>query len=168
MSPRFIPVLLTAAGLAIGVIPATPGAAEPAAQPAAPAPPPLPRTTFIATMDGEFGKFDANKDGALTRVEIEAGQRAAATAQARARAQALFQRLDADRNGTLSAAEFGKLPINAPAVDASGIMGFDTNRDGRVTLIEHRTATLINFDRLDADKDGTVSPTEMRGLQARR
>jgi hypothetical protein len=38
----------------------------------------------------------------------------------------------------------------------------DGNRDGRISMIEHRTATLANFDRLDTDKDGIVTPAEMK------
>ena len=38
----------------------------------------------------------------------------------------------------------------------------DLNRDQKITLIENRTATLANFDKLDTDKDGVVSVAEMR------
>ncbi len=41
-------------------------------------------------------------------------------------------------------------------------MRFDTSKDGKVSLIEHRTATLANFDRLDTDKDGVVTGAEMK------
>ena len=38
----------------------------------------------------------------------------------------------------------------------------DLNRDGRITLIEFRTAKLANFDRMDTDKDGIVTVPEMK------
>ena len=38
----------------------------------------------------------------------------------------------------------------------------DGNRDSQVNLIEYRTATLANFDRLDTDKNGIVTPAEMK------
>ena len=38
----------------------------------------------------------------------------------------------------------------------------DSNRDGQVSLVEHRSATLANFDRLDTDKDGNVTAAEMK------
>jgi len=38
----------------------------------------------------------------------------------------------------------------------------DLNKDGRITLVEFRTAKLANFDRMDADKDGIVSIAEMK------
>ena len=128
----------------------------------------LPRALFITNMDGEFRKIDADKDGQLARAEIEQYQRAAAIVSARSRSNALFARLDADRNGQLSAAEFARLPAAPPRVDASAMLRFDTSKDGKVRLIEHRTATLANFDRLDTDKDGVVSAAEMKAGGIRR
>ena len=133
-----------------------------AAAPAAPAAQPLPRAQFISTMDGEFRKVDADKDGQLTRIEIDQFQKVAAVAMARRRNQALFARLDADKNGQISPAEFASLPINPPRTDPGLLLKFDTSKDGKVSLIEHRTATLANFDRLDTDKNGVVSPAEMK------
>jgi len=136
--------------------------AGPSALMAQAAAPDIPRTQFIATMDGEFKKVDADKDGQLTRVEIEQFQKATVLAQAQARSRALFTALDTDKNGQISATEFTRLPVNPPQVDASRLLGFDTNKDGKVSLIEHRAATLGNFDRLDTDKDGIVSVAEMK------
>lgn len=137
-------------------------AITPLAARAAPTPvePPLARSSFIITMDGAFRKIDVNQDGQLTRVEIEQFQRAAAVKESQARSRALFAQLDTDRNGQLSVAEFAKLPLNAPRAAAPGLLRFDTDKDGRVSLLEHRTATLANFDRLDTDKDGFVSQAE--------
>lgn len=129
---------------------------------------PLARASFSNTMDGAFRQIDANKDGQLTRVEIEQFQRAAASAQILARSRALFAQLDTDRNGQLTPAEFAKVPLAAPPAVAAGLLKFDTNQDGKVSLLEHRTATLINFDRLDTDKDGFVSETEKTKRPIRR
>ena len=124
---------------------------------------PVPRAAFIQTMDGEFGKMDADKDKMLTRVEVEQFQRAAALAEAQARARTMFNQLDADRNGQLSLAEFGKMAITPPQPNPALVLGpSDLNRDGKVTLIEYRTAKLANFVRMDADKDGVVSVVEMK------
>jgi len=38
---------------------------------------------------------------------------------------------------------------------------FDSNRDQIITLVEYRTATLVNFDRLDLDKDGILAAVEL-------
>lgn len=123
----------------------------------------IPRSQFIADMDTQFRKMDADKNGQLTRIEIEQFQKLTAIAEAQARNRALFAQLDADKNGQLSQTEFAK--VNAPAPAANGqpmIARMDSNRDSQINLIEHRTATLANFDRLDTDKDGIVTPAEMK------
>jgi Ca2+-binding EF-hand superfamily protein len=124
---------------------------------------PLPRAKFIADMDSEFRKMDADKNGQLTGIEIEQYQKLQAVAQAATRNRALFAQLDTDKNGQLSKAEFAKIATPAPAANAQPILASrDLNRDGQVSLVEHRTATLANFDRLDADKDGYVSAAELK------
>ena len=131
-----------------------------AAQVASPA---IPRTRFIADMDIQFRKMDADKNGQLTRIEIEQFQRLTAVAEAQARNRALFAQYDTDRNGQISPAEFTK--ATTPSTAANGqpmIARMDGNRDSQINLIEHRTATLANFDRLDSDKDGIVTPAEMK------
>ena len=123
----------------------------------------MPRTAFLQTMDGEFGKMDADKNKMLSRTEIEQFQRAAAVAEAGAKARALFTQLDADRNGQLSPAEFGKLAVAPPPPNATPVLAqSDLNRDGQITLIEYRTSKLANFDRMDTDKDGIVTVVEMK------
>lgn len=124
---------------------------------------PLPRTQFIANMDSEFRKMDSDKNGQLTRMEIEEYQKVQAAAQAQARNRELFAQLDTDKNGQLSKTEFAKIATPAPAANAQPILvSRDLNRDGQVSLVEHRTATLANFDRLDSDKDGYVTAAEMK------
>jgi Ca2+-binding EF-hand superfamily protein len=131
-----------------------------AAQPGAA---PVPRATFIATMDAEFRRMDTDKNGILTRKEIEEFQRTVAVLAAQRRNAALFQQLDKDKNGSLTAGEFAGLPMNIPRANAAGVLGqTDGNRDGQVTIVEYRAGKLVNFDRMDSDKDGIVSPTEMR------
>jgi len=124
---------------------------------------PIPRAQFIADMDTQFRKMDADKNGQLSRIEIEQFQKLTAIAEAQARNRALFVQLDADKNGQLSSAEFAKVTAPSPAANAQPMIArMDGNRDGQVNLIEHRTATLANFDRLDVDKDGIVTPAEMK------
>ncbi len=129
---------------------------------AAPPAPNINRTDFIATMDAEFRRKDANGDGKLTRAEVEEFERAAALQQALIRNRDLFIQLDTDRNGQLSLAEFQKLVPPQPLPDVRPTMNrFDTNHDQQISLIEYRAATLANFDRLDTDHDGVVTPAEM-------
>lgn len=120
------------------------------------------RSTFIQSMDAEFRKRDLNGDGKVTRAEVEQFERNATLAKAQAENRALFAALDTDRNGLVSPSEFAALVKNSPLPDVSAQMQrFDTNRDQIISLVEYRTATLINFDRLDADKDGVVTEREL-------
>ncbi len=138
-------------------------AARPAVRAAPAAAQPIPRATFLANMDAEFRKMDSDRNGVATRLEIEQSQRSAGAAQAHNRLRARFAELDSDRSGQLSLAEFGRLlPPPAPPNAAPVLSRFDLNRDNSVSLVEYRTGTLANFDRLDADKDGIVSPAEMK------
>ncbi len=124
---------------------------------------PLPRAQFIAGMDSEFRKIDADKNGQLTKSEIEAYQTQQLTAQARARNKALFGQLDKDKNGQLSQAEFAQIATPAPVANAQPMIArMDGNRDSQISVAEHRTATLANFDRVDSDKNGVVTAAEMK------
>lgn len=120
------------------------------------------RSVFLASMDTEFSKMDADKNGSLTRAEIEAFERAVSVVKAQAKNRQLFARLDADHNGQLSAAEFSRLASPAPVNATPMLSRMDLNRDQALTLVEYRTATLSNFDRMDADKNGIVTPAEMK------
>ena len=133
--------------------------AEPARQPGET---PISRAVFLASMDTEFRKMDADKNGSLTRAEIEAFDRAVSVVKAQAKNRQLFARLDADHNGQLSAAEFSRLASSAPVNAAPMLSRMDLNRDQALTLVEYRTATLSNFDRMDTDKNGIVTPAEMK------
>ena len=130
-------------------------------------PKPLPRAMFIATAEAEFNKVDTNKDGQMSKLEIETFQRSSALAAADARSKAIFAALDADKNGQLSVTEFAKLTSKPPTVDAARVLKMDSNKDGKLSLAEHRTAALANFDRLDANKDGLVTAAELKAAQGK-
>jgi Ca2+-binding EF-hand superfamily protein len=156
LSPR-----LFAAAFAIAVSAAS--AALGQAKPAGAADVPLPRAKFLAGMDSEFRKMDADKNGQLSRTEIEQFQTQQLAAQARERNKALFGQLDKDKNGQLSQSEFSKIATPAPVANAQPMIArMDGNRDSQISIAEHRTATLANFDRVDSDKDGVVTPAEMK------
>ena len=153
-----LPIALLAA-LLIGSAVAAPQAEKPA--PAGQQP--IPRASFIAQMDTQFGKMDADKNGRLDRIEIEQFEAQRALGEAQERNAALFDQLDVNRNGQISATEFAKLILQpAPASAQPMLSREDSNRDGLITLVEHRAATVANFDRLDTDRDGTVSASEMK------
>jgi len=136
-------------------------AQKPVPPPAAPQP--ILRAAFIAQMDAQFGKMDSDKDGKLSRLEIEEFEKQRTLAEAEARNAALFDRLDVNKNGQISAKEFAKLVAPPPSAGAQPMLSReDSDRDGNITLVEHRSSTLANFDRLDADKNGVVSAAEMK------
>lgn len=131
--------------------------------PAATAAQPIPRATFLANMDSDFRKMDADRNGIVTRAEVERSQREAAALRAQTRLRARFAELDTDRNGQLSLAEFGRVQGAVPPANPTPLLSrFDLNRDNAISLVEYRTGTLANFDRLDVDKDGIVGAAEMK------
>jgi len=103
-----------------------------------------------------FEQLDADKDGKLSRTELEAGP------------AARFASTDVNKDGKITADEvtadghkraekrFGKM-----------LARLDADKDGALSLEElkggERHAQM--FDRLDADKDGFVSKDEMRKMR---
>lgn len=124
---------------------------------------PIARAVFISNMDSEFRKMDADKDGRVTAIEMQQFRHAVSVTQGQERNRRLFAQLDADRNGQISPAEFARMvvPVSAPNV-APQMARFDLDRDKAISLVEYRTGTLANFDKLDTDKDGYVSVAEMK------
>ena len=149
---------------------------QPQAQPQQPQPQrkasasqPVSRGMFLGSMDAEFRKMDADKNGTVTRAEIVDFERAISILKTRTANRALFAKLDLDRNGQVSQAEFARLASAPPAPNpAPTLQRFDLNKDQAVSLVEYRTGTLANFDRMDSDKDGFVSPAEMAAAGVRK
>lgn len=124
--------------------------------------PDLMRSEFITLMDLDFKKRDLDGNGKATRIEVEEFIRRDSTAKAQEQNRVLFKNLDTDRNGMLSPIEFAALVPAPKFIDASAEMSrFDINRDQIISLVEYRTATLANFDRIDTDKDGILTPAEI-------
>ncbi len=125
---------------------------------------PLARSSFIATMDSEYRKLDANKDGSVSKSEVQAENQRIGEAAAAQRARAQFLSIDADRNGQIGVEEFVRAQVGQLKKEDFSAMAsrLDTNRDQKITIVEYRTLTLASFDRLDADKDGVLSEQEQR------
>lgn len=196
--------LIGAAALLAGtaVLAQTPPPA-PVAPPQAPVPTihPVPTKSFtraesVALVREHFGRLDANKDGVITTAEIESkhfegGQRT--SIRERSDPNSAFDRMDADRNGTISREEFARAReerverrIERRQMRQEGVedgrgarkqvrimhggRGFgarmivmaDSDKDGRITLAEAEALAMQHFDRLDANKDGQVTPEERR------
>lgn len=98
---------------------------------------------------------DANQDGNITRDEFLA------------RPLELFARLDANRDGVISAQERqqaqdvrrGHSRMREGRNDRPNP---DANNDGQITREEFRAAGAAHFDRMDANHDGRVTREEMQ------
>lgn len=77
----------------------------------------------------------------------------------KAAADQTFDAADFDQSGVLSTRE---LQIAAQDMGAAGqgLARADANRDGRLTRAEYHASFEAIFARLDADKDGVISPEE--------
>ena len=135
--------------------------------------PDAPKEPAAQQKRGDFTifRFDANKDGVVTKDELPADAKRLAD---------VFDRIDADKDGKVTKAEEDtfkaemqkriearKAAAKEPAAQQKRgnftIFRFDANKDGVVTKDElpaeaKRLANL--FDRIDADKDGKVTKAE--------
>ena len=156
---------------------------------------PLTRAAVQTQVQARFVRLDANRDGFLTQAEVQAqrqavrGERREARGQRRSR---IFARLDANRDGELSREEFQKRRQGAQRGDraerrearqerrserrgergqggaglcARHILQADANNDGRVSLAEVNRGALQLFDRIDSNRDGSVSADERRAAR---
>ena len=162
-------IMMTVLGVALlaGQAGAQAGGARPAAPAPASAPNPsadnIVRSDFIAMMDAEFRNRDADNNGVITPNELQQAERNKIFAVAAMENANIFAQLDADRNGMLSSREFAALVSVPPAPDVTQeLERLDRDRNRSITIVEHRAATLANFDRLDTDQDGIVTPAEMK------
>jgi Ca2+-binding EF-hand superfamily protein len=199
------------AGAALAVLAAAPAAAQPR-EGRGPAAEPLTRAAVAERVEARFARADANHDGFVTEDEISArgearrgermerregrGERMAQRGEGMEhrgeRRGQLFDRLDADHDGSISRPEFDARPAfrggergerqgmrgDRPGGrfahrGPSGGMGFggrafaamDLDHDGRVALAEANRAALQRFDRVDANRDGTISPDERQAAR---
>ena len=129
---------------------------------------PVTRIDLSNRLDNDYANLDVNKDGKVDAAEINARLKKGAEADLeiiKKERDAAFAKIDTDGNGAISRAEFdarAKLPtIKEP--DAKPFLDrFDANKDGGISKDEFRAPTMGNFERLDKDKDGTLSVAEQK------
>jgi Ca2+-binding EF-hand superfamily protein len=160
------------ASLAIFASPVAAAAQSNTAPSGGAAPQPVTRAALSSQIDASFGRLDSNADKSLSTAEIEAAQKrqiVEAQSAITKRIEAEFTKLDSNKDGQLSLTEFksaAPTPKAAPAADLLGQL--DKNKDGKVTQDEFRSVPLANFDRIDTNKDGTISEAERSAATKQR
>jgi hypothetical protein len=100
--------------------------------------------------------FDANKDGAVSRDEVEAGLRVQ------------FEAADIDHNGSLNLSEIQA--ENARRWQRNGTASsplIDWNQDGGVSFAEFSGTAHSVFAQLDRDKGGSLAGAELQAPRVR-
>ena len=136
-------------------------------------PQPVIRTVYMSRVDSVFTSVDTNKDGYTDRAEIEAAEAKALAArktQLVKQREASFRQMDKDKSGSLSLSEFNSaLAAQSPKADATARLNrLDTNKDGKISMVESRAPANAQFVRLDTNKDGILSVEEQRNPAARK
>jgi Ca2+-binding EF-hand superfamily protein len=145
------------------------------------------RDQAVAKVRDRFARMDANRDGFVAGEELQSmrgrqklGERGARNRMATANPGAAFDRLDANRDGAISRDEFGRAREMRSEVRGlrkagrtrgmgGGMMKLaDRDRDGRISLQEATTSALQRFDRVDANRDGRITPDERRQNREQR
>ena len=75
----------------------------------------------------------------------------------------MFAKLDTNKDGQLNTAEFNAaapLPQRPKANPAEALRKSDSNKDQKLSAAEFRAPPLANFDKIDLNRDGTVSVDE--------
>jgi Ca2+-binding EF-hand superfamily protein len=117
-----------------------------------------------------FDRLDTNRDGFLSRAELEPLGIVSPAAHVES-ATAMFDRLDTNRDGFLSPAEAG---THFAPIPGGSFAGFDVNRDGFLSRSEamphlqwlHNRQASPTLDAYDTNRDGFLSRAEADPLMA--
>lgn len=143
------------------------------------------RAEATAAATAHFTKMDFNKDGKLDQTDRDAMREQ--------RQAARFDKMDANDDGSISKDEFGNRGDDDRMAGERGdgqrdgkrwggkrggkggpegrggmdmMAKADTNGDKAVSAAEFQTASLARFDKMDGNKDGTVTKAEMDAAHA--
>ena len=102
-----------------------------------------------------FDRLDANKDGMISRDEFAKGH------EVRIEKRIVMHGGDADaKPGAMR--EMRMHRMGGGMGGGHMIAMADTDKDGRITLAEAEAMALQHFDKMDANRDGQVTPEERR------
>ena len=114
------------------------------------------RAQVLAMVERHFVMADGNKDGRITRQEM----------------QLAHQQFAQSRGGKAVAKRQGQKDAQRPHRGGMAMMGQALGTDGVLTLEEARAMALQHFDHMDANKDGILARAErqqmmqmMRGMK---
>ena len=163
------------------------------------------RAEFLAGAEARFAKLDANKDGVLTADEMHAGRgkfghrfggapglmpQDSPSPMGQGMGGRMLDRLDTDKDGKISKAEFAaqsaerfaRMDTNGDGkIDAAersaaaeggrrggrGMSRMDRDGDGVITRAEYDAQSDQRFARLDANGDGFIDTAERQAMMSR-
>ncbi len=140
---------------------------------------PVTQAEFVQARVSRLTALDANHDGTVTAEELRAGAQARRAQHAAQR----FERLDADKNGQISRAEFDAARPERGAGRGPGGEhrgprmahrrggerhgpGQRMAQHGPIIIADVQTKLTEDFARLDTDHDGVLSPAERQAGRA--
>ena len=115
---------------------------------------------MMGDPNAAFDRLDANKDGSISREEF--------TRAREERVERRIVRREKVKGGDSSPKDGKDVRRHVMRMHGPGPFGgrmivmADTNSDGQITLAEAEALALQHFDRMDANKDGQVTPEERR------